>query len=112
VTYVPALLWTVHLTGGTTQVSSSGLRLRGLFIRGLIPWSEVADITDRYTQGRNGGWWTVSVQTTKGRKQRLPGFYSEGRAPGGFSRPDRDKEFEDQLWEVRKRMRQLAPQAG
>lgn len=89
---------------GNTHVGPAGLRLRGAFAREFIAWDQVVDIKDRFHPGRGTGWWAVEAQLANGRVRRLPGFYYEGPPPGPFSGPKRDREFDDQLFEVRKRL--------
>lgn len=91
---------------GSTQIGSAGLRLRGPFTKGFIAWDEVAEVKDRFHPTRGTGWWSVEAQLTTGRVRRLPGFYCQSPAPGAFSGPKRDAEFDDQLFELRHRLRQ------
>ena len=91
---------------GSTQIGPAGLRLRGVFARGFIAWGEVVEVKDRFHPTRGTGWWSVEAQLTNGRVRRLPGFYCQSSAPGAVSGPKRDAEFDDQLFELRHRLRQ------
>ncbi|WP_186382335.1 PH domain-containing protein [Amycolatopsis rhizosphaerae] len=103
--WLPAALFITLLAAGNTRIGPAGLRLRGAFTRGFIAWDEVAEIKDRFHQGRRGGWWTVEAHLANGRVRRLPGFYCEGPTPDRYSRPKRDGDFDAQLTEVRRRLR-------
>lgn len=106
VIWLPVALLMALRTAGSTRVGPAGLRLRGMFTRGFIAWEEVVEIKDRFHRERGSGWWTVEARLASGGTRRLPGFYCEGKAPVAPWVPERDREFDDQLTEVRRRLSQ------
>lgn len=100
------LILTLRIAG-YTRIGPDGLRFRGLFTSGFVSWGDVVEFTDRFHPGRGVGWWSVEARLSDGRARRLPGFYCESRNPVvPDSTPKRDKEFDDQLMDLRLLFRQ------
>ena len=104
--WLPVVLVIGVQAAGSTRIGPAGLRVRGPFTRGFIAWDEIVALKDRYHPTRGSGWWSVEAELTTGRVRRLPGFYCQSPPPGPFSGPKRDREFDDQLFELRHRLRQ------
>lgn len=106
IVFLPVVLILTLRVAGNTRVGPDGLRLRAVFTRGFLTWDEIVEIKDRFHQGRGNGWWSVEAHLVNGRARRLPGFYCESPPPGPFSGPNRDHDFDDQLMDLRLRLRQ------
>lgn len=66
----------VNQATGATLLTPTGMELRTLFSRRVVPWDEVVGVEKRYRTGRNSTWSYVRVRRTHGRARTLPGIFT------------------------------------
>jgi hypothetical protein len=76
---VPVMLWVIGRYLGTTTTNGQGIRLRGTFVRGSVPWGEVASIEIADLEARGSHTYMIQVGRHRGRPVNLPGLASTTR---------------------------------